>query len=355
MLNKDITADISAKAAVVMDVNSNRVLLSKNSNIRLPMASTTKIMTALVAIESGNLNESVKVSHNAAFMDGSSIYLKEGESIKLEELLYGLMMHSGNDAAVAIAEHIGGSISGFAERMNAKAMEIGAYNTHFDNPHGLDSSSHYTTAYDLALITSYALKNPKFAEIVRTKRKTIAGPDDESWNRVLTNKNKMLWNFNGGDGVKTGYTRRAGRCLVSSASRNNWQLVSVVLNCGPMWADSSTILNQCFNQYNNYSIIQTNKSNTYKEVLVKGGKKMFVSVRPSQNYTLPLTQDELSQVTITPVIKSPALAPIKKGTKAGDLNIYLGRARIGTVALEFCEDIQTSNPIYYIRKAILGF
>jgi D-alanyl-D-alanine carboxypeptidase (penicillin-binding protein 5/6) len=244
-----------AKAAVVMDVETGRVLFSKNPYEKLPMASTTKIMTTLVAVESGKLNETVKVSNRAAFTEGSSIYLKPGEALTVEELLYAIMLRSGNDASMAVAEHIGGSVEGFVEMMNQKAKEIGALNTHFANPHGLDNPQHYTTAYDLALIASHALRNSKFAEIVKTKNKTISGPPHVNWDRAMQNKNKMLWQYEGGDGVKTGFTNRAGRCLVSSATHEGWQLCSVVLNCGPMWEESTHLLNYGFGNYSKQKVV----------------------------------------------------------------------------------------------------
>ncbi|HHY79044.1 MAG TPA: D-alanyl-D-alanine carboxypeptidase, partial [Thermoanaerobacter sp.] len=189
---------ISAKAAIVMDQETGRVLYEKNSHEKLPMASTTKIMTLLVALEKGNLNDIVTVSKRAASVGGSSIWLSPGEKIDMESLLYGLMLNSGNDAATAIAEHIGGSVESFVEIMNQKAKEIGAYNTHFVTPSGLDIGidDHYTTAYDLALITRYAFRYPKFAEIVSTKEKTIPWEGKE-WDRYLRNKNKLLWIYEG--------------------------------------------------------------------------------------------------------------------------------------------------------------
>ena len=194
---------VSAQYACVMDSLTGRVLFEKNAYARHSMASTTKIMTALVALESGNTNDIVTVSANAAGTEGSSIYLKAGEKITLKDLLYGLMLESGNDAAIAVAEHIGGSVEGFAELMNQKAKAVGANQTQFKNPNGLDEDGHYTTAYDLALITRAALRNKDFAEIVATKRKTISN-GEESYGRSLANHNKLLTIYKGCDGVKTG-------------------------------------------------------------------------------------------------------------------------------------------------------
>ncbi len=241
---------IFAKSAIVIDQETGRVLYEKNSHEKLPMASTTKIMTLLVALEKGNLKDIVTVSKRAASVGGSSIWLSPGEKIDMESLLYGLMLNSGNDAATAIAEHIGGSVENFAKIMNEKAKEIGAYDTHFVTPSGLDIGidDHYTTAYDLALITRYAFRYPKFAEIVSTKEKTIPWEGKE-WDRYLRNKNKLLWIYEGADGVKTGFTNKAGRCLVSSATREGRRFIAVVLNSPPMWEDSIKILDYAFSKY----------------------------------------------------------------------------------------------------------
>ena len=194
---------ISAKSAVLIDGVSGRVLYEHNSYEKLPMASTTKIMTGLLACESGKLDETVKVTPFASGTEGSSLWLKIGEKLTLEELTYGLMLKSGNDAAVAIAEYLGGSVDAFALLMNKRAREIGAVNTNFKNPHGLDSDGHYTTAYDLALIAREAMKNDTFRKIVSTKTYSIP-MEGEKWDRALKNHNKLLWNYDGCNGIKTG-------------------------------------------------------------------------------------------------------------------------------------------------------
>jgi len=338
----------SARAAVIMDVNSGRVLYSQNMDEKLAMASTTKIMTTLVAIESGRLNETVTVSRKASITEGSSIYLRQGEKHTVNDLLYAIMLRSGNDAAVAVAEHIGGSIEGFAALMNRKAAEIGAVNTHFDNPHGLDSATHYTTAYDLALITAYALKNPVFAAIVSSKKKTIEGPPAESWDRNMVNKNKMLWQFEGGDGVKTGFTKKAGRCLVSSATRNGMQLVCVVLNCGPMWEESSVLLEYGFGNYSNEMVV--NKDNIFKVVEVKNGKEKFVAVKPKQDYYVALKAGEKESIKLAAKDMKVAKAPLRKGDGAGRMEVYLDNRLLSSIELEYTESIESSSPFFYLKK-----
>lgn len=342
-----------ARSAVVMEVNSGRILYQKNMSEKLPMASTTKIMTTLVAVESDRLNEIVTVSKRASYVEGSSIYLKEGEKHSLEDLLYAIMLRSGNDAATAVAEHLGGSVENFAAIMNAKAREIGAYDTQFVNPHGLDAEGHYTTAYDLALITAYALKNEKFAEIVSTKKKTIKGPPDVNWDRIMVNKNKMLWQFEGGDGVKTGFTKKSGRCLVSSATRNGMKLVTVVLNCGPMWEDSSALLEYGFKNYSYEKIV--NKENVHKIVEVKNGKEKFVSVKPTEDYYLPLRQDEKDNIRMESNVEEKANAPIYKGDNAGNLNIYVNDKLVKAVPLIYGSSIESSSPAFYLKKILREF
>ncbi|HPX69621.1 MAG TPA: D-alanyl-D-alanine carboxypeptidase family protein [Bacillota bacterium] len=343
----------SARAAVVMDVNSNRILYSKNMDEKMAMASTTKIMTTLVAIESGRLDEKVTISKRASYMEGSSIYLREGEVHTVNDLLYAIMLRSGNDAATAVAEHIGGSAEGFAEMMNKKAREIGANNTRFANPHGLDAEGHYTTARDLALITSYALKNPLFSTIVSSKKKVMEGPPSENWDRVMINKNKMLWQFDGGDGVKTGFTKKAGRCLVSSATREGMRLVCVVLNCGPMWDESSALLEYAFKNYVKKRIVD--KDSIFKVVEVRNGKERFVGVKPAEDFDLVLRTDRVENIKLEAKDLKAAQAPLKKGGHAGRLEIYIDNNLLKTINLEYSEGVESSSPFYYLKRILTDY
>jgi D-alanyl-D-alanine carboxypeptidase (penicillin-binding protein 5/6) len=238
----------SAQGAILIEAETGRVLWSQNADRKLPMASTTKIITAITALEHADPAEMVRVDPAAVGIEGSSIYLAAGEELTLEQLLYGLMLRSGNDAAVAIAIHVAGSVADFAALMNETAARAGATNTQLMNPHGLHHPDHYTTAADLARITAYAMRNEIFARIVSTRTATIPKAG-ESWNRILNNKNRILWQYSGGNGVKTGYTRAAGRCLVSAARRDGMQLIAVVLNCGPMFEDSMALLDYGFAHY----------------------------------------------------------------------------------------------------------
>lgn len=232
-------------AEIVMNVDSKKILHEQNIDKKMFMASTTKILTAIVIIENCNLSEVVTITKKSVGVEGSSIYLEEGEKLTVKHLLYGLMLRSGNDCAETLALHCSGSIQEFCDLMNATASKIGAKNSNFVNPHGLHDDNHYTTARDLALISCYAIKNPVFKEIVSTKRIVIP-QITRHYNRVLINKNKMLNELEGATGIKTGYTKKAGRCLVTSCERNGVELVCVVLNCSPMFERSKTLLNECF-------------------------------------------------------------------------------------------------------------
>lgn len=232
---------VSAEAACLIDAHSGAVLFEANSSARLPMASTTKIMTALVVLETLPLDTLVTVPPEAAGIEGSSIYLKAGEQLTVETLLYGLLLESGNDAAHTLAVACAGDIPRFAERMNQKAAELGLVGTHFENPHGLTADGHYTTAYELARITAEAMKNETFCDIVRTKKKLAPSTDGEL-TRVFYNHNKMLRLYDGAVGVKTGYTKVAGRCLVTASETEGRRFIAVTLNDADDWTDHKSML-----------------------------------------------------------------------------------------------------------------
>lgn len=248
----------SAQAAVLMEKNSQRILFQKNMDLKLPMASCTKILTALTVVENCNVEETVTVPQQAVGIEGSSIYLRAGEKLTVKELLYGLLLRSGNDSAVALALHVSGSLEDFRTLMNATAKKYGANDSNFVTPHGLDAKDHYTTAYDLAKISCFALKNPTIAEIVSSKSAKI-GNEEEGNFRLLYNKNKLLNNYSFADGVKTGYTKKAGRCFVGSATKDGMQLVCVVLNCGPMFEETQSLLQYGFCNYRLKTIVPKNK------------------------------------------------------------------------------------------------
>lgn len=344
----------NSKAAVLIDVTSERILYEKNMKQQLPMASTTKIMTAITAIEEGNLQDTVTASLRAQNTGGSSIYLQAGERLTLEELLYGLMLQSGNDAAVAIAEHIAGSCEEFARLMNKKAAGIGAVNSSFVNPHGLDAPGHYTTAEDLARITAYALKNPEFKKIVATKQKKIPwwGRD---YSRVLNNKNKILWQVEGGDGVKTGFTKKAGRCLVASATRDDWQLASVVLNCGPMWEESKDLLEYGFENYKPFTFYQ--EGQFVRTVAVKKGKEERVRLVADRTVMVPLTVEEQERVVLVEDSEDYLKAPVMEGQVAGSVKVMLDGEVImyaNLVCQQEVKERSIRSVIPEILKALIG-
>lgn len=248
----------TAQSAVVMERSSQRVLFEQNADAHLPMASTTKIVTALTVINHANLDDVVEIDPKAVGIEGSSVYLRAGEHLTVKELLYGLMLRSGNDCAVALALHVAGSVEAFAEMMNETARAAGCVDSHFVNPHGLHDDDHYTSARDLATLTCVALGNAEFQEIVATKSVRIPNEGME-YDRVLVNKNKLLKNFDDADGVKTGYTKKAGRCFVGSATRCGMQVVVVVLNCGPMFEETASMLSVAFDNYSLQCIIPQNK------------------------------------------------------------------------------------------------
>ena len=247
---------INSRAAVIIDRNSKTIIYGKNENNRKAMASTTKIMTAVVVIENTNLNTIVEISKKAAGTGGSRLKLKAGDKISINDLLYGLMLRSGNDAAVALAEFVGGSIEGFANLMNKKANELNMFNTHFVTPHGLDNTDHYTTAYELAILTDYALKNDIFSKIVNTKETTIS---INKQTRTISNTNELLGNLNGVYGVKTGFTNGAGRCLVTSIKRNNMDIICVVLGADTKKDRTRDSIKLIEYTFNNYEIILLNE------------------------------------------------------------------------------------------------
>lgn len=236
----------SAKGAIVAEQSTGRVVFEQNADARLPMASTTKIATALTVLRHANVNGIVTVPKAACGIEGSSVYLTEGERLSVLDLLYGLMLRSGNDCAVALALHVGGSVDGFVEMMNRTAQSVGCENTHFVNPHGLHDENHYTSARDLAKITCEAFKNPLFCQIVAAKTYRV---QTDGANRVFVNKNKLLSRYDYADGVKTGFTKKAGRCFVGSASQNGMRFVSVLLNCAPMFEESQALLQHAFCVY----------------------------------------------------------------------------------------------------------
>jgi D-alanyl-D-alanine carboxypeptidase (penicillin-binding protein 5/6) len=307
-----------AQSAALIDVTSGVILYSKSGNKPMRIASLTKVMTAIVAIEQGDLSDSVKVSKRAAGKEGSSLYLKLGEQMSLHAMLYGLMLRSGNDAATAIAEYIGGTEEGFVYLMNQKAEMLGMNHSHFMNPHGLDVKEHYSTANDMALLTAYALRNPIFQEIVKTKLKKVPNPN-EAWSYLWSNKNKMLSLFPGADGVKTGYTKLALRCLISSATRDGQQLAVVTLNDSDDWADHSRLLNYGFKQFPLHH-------------LVAKGETIEMDMAAAESFNYPLTDIQEKQLTHKVQVYDSGSLSYRLGNR-GRLQYFLENQLIGSIPL----------------------
>nr|WP_273837289.1 D-alanyl-D-alanine carboxypeptidase family protein [Pseudalkalibacillus sedimenti] len=291
---------VSARSAILIEQETGRVLYEKDAYSQRRIASITKIMTAVLAIESGKMNEKVTVSRNAAGTEGSSLYLKEGEKITLENLVYGLMLRSGNDAAVAIAEEVGGSLEGFVTLMNQKAEEIGMSKTVFMNPHGLDDhENHLSTAYDMALLTQYAMNNETYRIISGTK--VHKAPNEmEEWDYVWRNKNKLLTSlYSDSTGGKTGYTKRAKRTLVSTAERDDMTLIAVTLDAPDDWNDHISMFNW---GYANYELTLLKPKGTLKDVKKEPYKD---NVTLSRDLSYPLAEDERDQVESTIQLVEP--------------------------------------------------
>lgn len=307
---------VSAECACVIDMSTGRVIYEKNMNKQHTMASTTKIMTALVALENSNLSDVVTVSKNAAGKEGTSLYLKAGQKATMEDLLYGLMLQSGNDAAVAIAEGVSGSVEKFAEQMTVRAKEIGAKNSSFKNPNGLDEEGHFTTAYDLALITKEAMENESFQKIVSTKSKTIL-----DGTQTVSNHNKMLRIYDGCIGVKTGFTKKSGRCLVSAAKRNNVGIIAVTLNAPDDWNDHTNMLNYAFSTTEYFPVILSGM--TINTVTVKGGESKSVEITAKEDFYISENkEDKFTNISVKCDIPKQLTAPVYCGDKIGELSVF---------------------------------
>ena len=330
----------SAVGGCVIEAESGRVLFEKNKDKKVPMASTTKIMTAITAIENcENLDEKFEISPKAVGVEGTSLYLRKGDVYSTRDLLFALMLISGNDASVAIAEHVAGSTSEFVTLMNELAKKIGANNTHFANTHGLDADGHYTTAYDLAKITAYALNNDTFREIVSTKNTKITNGNGE--NRYLKNKNKLLFTLDGCIGVKTGFTNDAGRCLVSAVERNGMRLVCVVLNCGPMFEESATLLNECANRFKKVDI--TSLYNYNNEVEVLDGREKLAKLYTKEKFFYPLTDKEVESLEIVYTLPKFIEAPLSKDSEVGKIEVFLNKDLLFSEKVYTIDDIKSKT------------
>lgn len=320
---------VSAQKAIMIDASTGRVLYEKCADEQSLIASTTKIMTAIVVCEQCNVLDRMRIPKEAVGIEGSSMYLQEGEVLCIQELLYGLMLSSGNDAAVALAIYCGGTLEGFVQCMNDKAHVLGLTGTHFENPNGLDSPGHYSTARDLAILSAYAMQNPIFYKTVSAKTVTIG-------NRTLRNHNKLLWQVEGADGIKTGYTKAAGRILVSSAARAGRRLIVVTINDPDDWRDHAHLLEDGFSRYTVKTLVREGDILASREVA--GGEGGNVDLIASDEFVYPLASEE----TVTFFVPGTEFvyAPVAEGAQAGFAHVLIDGKTVGKVPLVYGKTVE---------------
>jgi len=355
---------INSKYAIVLDRNNKTIIYGKNEMTKTKMASTTKIMTSLIVIENTNLNDIVEISGKAAGTGGSRLKIKKGDKITVRDLLYGLMLRSGNDAAVALAEYVGGTIEGFANLMNKKAEELGLLNTHFVTPHGLDSEEHYTTPYELAILTAYALDNEVFANIVKT---SICNISINGYSRTINNTNELLGNLNGVYGVKTGFTNGAGRCLVTSIKRGDLDIICVVLGADTKkirTSDSIKLIEYTFANYqkvdiktkleqefNNWKSINSGRINIEKGI--KNGIDLKLAEYDLESYTIKNNTENKIKIQID--IELNLVAPVNLNTKIGKLSVFYDNKLIQEIDVLTAEEVRKKGILDYIFEIIRNY
>lgn len=355
----DVDFTLNARSAIILDRTSKNILYGKNEYRKVKMASTTKIMTAIVILENCDLSQTVQVSKKAAGTGGSRLGLKAGNKITINDLLYGLLLCSGNDAAVCLAEVCSGSVKDFSDLMNSKAEELGLKNSHFETPHGLDSDEHYTTAYELALLADYALQNSTFRKIVGTKTYTVT---INGFPKNLSNTNELLGNLNGVYGVKTGFTNGANRCLVTACKRDNMDIICVVLGCDTKkfrTNDSIKLIEYAFNNFEYVDIkkIIDEKFLSWKEEnlnnvnIVKGvNSNLSIKYSDLENPIIPMKKEEISSLEVNFKLNFPLEAPITINDKVGTITVVSnGIPIIECDILSDCE-IKRKNVFYYFYE-----
>lgn len=355
---------INSRYAIVLDRESKSIIYGKNEKTKTKMASTTKIMTSLIVIENANLNETVEISAKAAGTGGSKLKIKKGDKISVKDLLYGLMLRSGNDAAVALAEYIGGSINGFADLMNKKAKDIGLENTHFVTPHGLDSEEHYTTPYELAILTDYALKNETFAKIVKTKSCNI---NVNGYSRTISNTNELLGNLNGVYGVKTGFTNGAGRCLVTAIKRDNLDVICVVLGADTKkdrTQDSIKLIEYTFNNFKNINIEEkiVEEFNKWKNINeerinIEKGVSSVIKIKLNE-YNLkkyPIKNNTEDKILINIQCNTNLIAPVEENKEIGKLTVLYNNNIIQEIKIITAETIRKKDIKDYVIQILKSY
>lgn len=364
--SSDITDEpsINSRAAVVIERNSKTILYGKSETEKRKMASTTKIMTAIIVIENSNLYDTVTVSKKAAGTGGSRLGIKTGDKITVCDLLYGLMLKSGNDTAVALAEHVGGSVEGFADLMNKKAQELSLTDTHFVTPHGLDNDSHYTSAYELAILADYALRNETFANFVATKSYTVTINDIP---KTISNTNELLGYLNGVYGVKTGFTNGANRCLVTSCKRGDLDIICVVLGADTKkfrTQDSIKLIEYCFNNYEviNLEKLVNDNFNTWKEdnlgsFNINKAKSTNIDVRLKDfSYKLyPVKKEHIKSIAINIDCNYYFETPIVSNTTIGTLNVIIDNKNVLNFDIVNTMSIYKKNSLDYLTEMLSNY
>lgn len=345
----DEPSKMYSKAYCLIDADSNRILASRDADTKLPMASTTKIMTCIVTLENGNPDDIVTASKYAASMPDVQLGLKEGEKFRLGDLLYSLMLESHNDTAVAIAEHIGGSVEGFAELMNLKAEELGLKDTHFVTPNGLDSDRHYTTAYELCCIGAYAIQNEQFMDIVQTPSHQFSNCDNTRTYSV-NNKDAFLTSYSGALGIKTGFTGNAGYCFCGAARRNGVTLVSSVLACGwppnkgYKWSDTRNLMDYGFKAFTQAGI---SAGTPLPDIAVTGGKEAYVPVKRTEagSFTMLMSKDDI--VTVSYELPEKLDAPVRSGDITGYVRYFINDVLYMSVPVVVSRTVEKTDSRYF--------
>ncbi|MBS5317377.1 MAG: D-alanyl-D-alanine carboxypeptidase [Clostridiales bacterium] len=352
----EVPGTIYSKGSVLIEKESKRVLYEKNAHEKMAMASTTKIMTCIVAIESGKLDEIVTVSGKAARAPKVKLNLKTGEKQKLGDLLYSLMLESHNDTAVAIAEHVGGSVEEFCAMMTEKAKVIGAENTCFETPNGLDGQAHYSTPYDMALIAAYALDNPEFVKIINTPQIEIPTTQVEgSKKHTLINKNRFLSQYEGAEGVKTGYTSKAGHCFVGAVKKEDMELIGVALGAGwdskgksRKYTDVIKLMNYGYNNYKKYKVLD--KGEEKGSVKVTNGKAEDVTLYVDETVILPLTEHEKETIELKKTVTDELQAPIDENQVVGKVEVICDGKVLKKVDLLAGQKVDKANLLDKLKR-----
>lgn len=350
VLNKSYV-DITSPSALVMDFTSGRVLYEKAGYEKRAMASLTKVMTSIMLVENCKMDELIEVPAEATWQGGSEVGLKKGDKVTAEALLYGMLLPSGNDCAYTVAIHIGGTVEIFAKLMSEKAWAMGAKDTNFVTPHGLDSAEHYSTAYDMALITRYALKNKYINDIVNTVSHTV---NFGSFTKTLSNTNALLRTYAEIDGVKTGFTNDANRCLIASETKGDFRIIAVILGAETTqnrFGDAKKLLDSTFERYKLMDI--SSYMNFYIKIPVYKGEIAYYEAQASDNMILPLTQEEYDSIYIKQQIMPSITPPVLKGMKVGDIGLYIDSEKIYETEIFLDRNIEKKGVLGYITDGII--